>query len=135
MSEEHKRSTLARLAAIRSHIDKAPRSGKLADKVCILTGVSGIKKAGGGVGGGSSYHKNIGQATAWQFAREGARHLYLLDLRSEGLDEFAKAVRDRYPDVKVLLASLSFLFFFASHIATCVLNIGQPVADGGGGCA
>jgi NAD(P)-dependent dehydrogenase (short-subunit alcohol dehydrogenase family) len=105
MSEQ----TIARLAAIRSHIDRAPRSGRLSDKVCILTGVSGFRKAGGGgsgaaaassaVGGG---YKSIGQATAWLFAHEGARHLYLLDLRSEGLDEFAKAIRDRYPDVKVI---------------------------------
>jgi hypothetical protein len=88
--------TVARLAAIRAHLDTAPRSKRLADKVCILTGVSGIRLSPAG-----TLVSNIGQATAWLFAHEGARHIYILDLKADGLEELAKAIRDKYPDVKV----------------------------------
>lgn len=41
------------------------------------------------------------RASALQFAHEGASHLYLLDFNGENFADFAKLIKDRYPDVKV----------------------------------
>lgn len=38
--------TLARLDKIRNHLQTAPRSGRLRDKVCIITGVGSLKGMG-----------------------------------------------------------------------------------------
>ncbi|KAL0956478.1 hypothetical protein HGRIS_002624 [Hohenbuehelia grisea] len=85
--EEVQRVTGARLEQLRNHLANTPRSGKLTDKVCIITGVASMK--------------GIGRATAFRFAHEGAKHLYLLDYSPENLPELKSTIEDKYPDVKV----------------------------------
>ena len=45
-STEMYKKTLARLEKIQSHLETAPRSGRLKDKVCIITGVGSLKGIG-----------------------------------------------------------------------------------------
>ncbi|KZV69934.1 sex determination protein tasselseed-2 [Peniophora sp. CONT] len=78
--------TVARLASIQSHLDVAPRSGKLKGKVCIVTGVGSMK--------------GIGRATSLLFAHEGAAHLYLLDFVADNLQNLKSTIEQKYPDVK-----------------------------------
>ena len=52
------RRTLERVGAIRGHLDTAPRRGRLAGKVAIVTGCNSLT--------------GIGRATARLFAHEGA---------------------------------------------------------------
>ena len=44
--QEHYRHTVVRLARIKSHLETAPRSGKLKGKVAIVTGVGSLKGIG-----------------------------------------------------------------------------------------
>jgi NAD(P)-dependent dehydrogenase (short-subunit alcohol dehydrogenase family) len=81
------RAMQRRLELIQRHLERKNRSGRMAGKVCIITG------AGSPTG--------IGRASAIQFAHEGASHLYLLDFNAEHFEDFAKLLKERYPDVKV----------------------------------
>ncbi|KAJ8696728.1 hypothetical protein PTI98_006574 [Pleurotus ostreatus] len=86
-AEEHYKITNARLEKIRSHLTQAPRSNKLKDKVCVITGVGSLK--------------GIGRATAILYAHEGAKHLYLLDYDPQNLPNLKSTIEKSYPDVKV----------------------------------
>ncbi|KAH8119204.1 NAD-binding protein [Phellopilus nigrolimitatus] len=79
--------TLSRLERIQSHLKSTPRSARLQDRVCIITGVNSLK--------------GIGRATAQLFAHEGARHLYLIDFVPDNLPELKQSIESTYPDVKV----------------------------------
>lgn len=85
--EEQARRTLDRLQAIQSQLTTAPRAGKLKGKVCVITGVGSMK--------------GIGRATAFSFAHQGARHLYLIDFAGENLPNLQESIKKDYPDVKV----------------------------------
>ncbi|KAF5317406.1 hypothetical protein D9611_003930 [Ephemerocybe angulata] len=85
-AEEHHKSTLARIDQIQTQF-KAPGSGKLKGKVCIITGVGSLK--------------GIGRATSIGFAREGATHLYLLDYDGTNLPNLKETIQSQYPSVKV----------------------------------
>ena len=61
--QESAQVTAARIKKIHDHFHHAPRSGKLAGKVCIVTGVGSLK--------------GIGRAAALAYAREG--HFVCLD--------------------------------------------------------
>lgn len=52
--QEHYRHTVARLARIKSHLETAPRTGKLKGKVAIVTGVGSLKGIGYTFSNGSS---------------------------------------------------------------------------------
>ena len=45
-SEEFYKQTLARVQKIQNHLQETPRSGRLRDKVCIITGVGSLKGIG-----------------------------------------------------------------------------------------
>ncbi|KAI1796517.1 NAD(P)-binding protein [Ganoderma leucocontextum] len=85
--DEFRKRTLARLDTIRSHLQTAPRTYRLKNKVCIITGVGSLK--------------GIGRATALLFAHEGARHLYLTDYHPTNLPDLKSTIEKAYPDVKV----------------------------------
>lgn len=85
--EEFAKRTVERLQAIQSQLSSTPRAGKLKGKVCIITGVGSMK--------------GIGRASAFAFAHQGARHLYLLDFAGENLPNLEETLRKEYPDVKV----------------------------------
>ncbi|KAF9647310.1 NAD(P)-binding protein [Thelephora ganbajun] len=85
--EEFAAQTRARLETISTHLETAPRSGKLKGKVCVVTGAGSLK--------------GIGRATALLFAHEGAAHLYLLDLVPHNLPELKETIQKKYPGVKV----------------------------------
>ncbi|GJJ06631.1 hypothetical protein Clacol_000825 [Clathrus columnatus] len=72
----------------RKFLSTVPRSGRLKDKVCIITGIGKTEKG-------------IGFATAVAYAHAGAKHLYLLDLVKRPLDGCKAIIAERYPDVKV----------------------------------
>ncbi|CAG8627359.1 6694_t:CDS:10 [Acaulospora morrowiae] len=57
-------------------------------KVCIITG------AGSEIG--------LGRATAWTFAKNGARAVYITDFRDELLPQLAKDINAKYPNVQVI---------------------------------
>lgn len=73
-------ATLRRLASIQSHLSSLPRSGRLAGKVCIVTG------AGSG----------IGRASVYAFAHQGAKHIYALDYDDSGLPSLKEDVEAKY---------------------------------------
>ncbi|KAH9040754.1 sex determination protein tasselseed-2 [Lactarius pseudohatsudake] len=77
---------VTRLVEIQSRLATAPRTGKLSGKVAVITGVGSLK--------------GIGRATAFLFAHEGARHLYLLDFAGDNLPNLKSTIEERYPDVK-----------------------------------
>ncbi|CDO76021.1 hypothetical protein BN946_scf184665.g13 [Trametes cinnabarina] len=85
--DDFRKRTLARLDSIKSHLQTAPRSGRLRGKVCVITGVGSLK--------------GIGRATAIRFAHEGARHLYLSDWDPTNLPNLKETIEKAYPDVKV----------------------------------
>ncbi|TEB38355.1 3-oxoacyl-reductase [Coprinellus micaceus] len=84
--EEHYKNTLSRIEQIQAQF-KAPGTGKLKGKVCIITGVGSLK--------------GIGRATALLYAREGAQHLYLLDFDETNLPNLKETIQSQYPAVKV----------------------------------
>ncbi|KAI0661436.1 NAD-P-binding protein [Cubamyces menziesii] len=86
-NDDFRKRTLARLDSIRSHLQTAPRTGRLSGKVCVITGVGSLK--------------GIGRATAILFAHEGARHLYLSDFDPTNLTNLKETIEKSYPDVKV----------------------------------
>ncbi|KAI8994046.1 NAD-P-binding protein [Trametes punicea] len=86
-SDDFRTRTLARLDSIRSHLQTAPRSGRLNGKVCVITGAGSLK--------------GIGRASAILFAHEGARHLYLSDFDPINLPNVKETIGKAYPDVKV----------------------------------
>lgn len=45
-SDEFYKRTLARLQKIQTHLETAPRAGRLKDKVCIVTGAGSLKGIG-----------------------------------------------------------------------------------------
>ncbi|EJU04055.1 NADP-binding protein [Dacryopinax primogenitus] len=79
--------TQARLAHIQAHF--LTREPKLQGKVCVITGVGSVK--------------GIGRASAFLFAREGAKHLYLLDFDGSNLPSLAHELKEKFPDVKVTI--------------------------------
>ncbi|CEQ40206.1 SPOSA6832_01794, partial [Sporobolomyces salmonicolor] len=79
--------TLARLAQVKHHFDSAKGSQRFGGKVAILTGVGS--------------EKGIGRATATLLAREGAKHLYVLDFAADSLPALKSSLESAYPDVKV----------------------------------
>jgi len=81
--------TIERLKHIQHQVSEGPRGGTLKGKVCIITGVGSLK--------------GIGRATALLWAREGARHLYLLDYSGENLPNLKDTIVSKYPDVKVTI--------------------------------
>ncbi|KAH8828158.1 NAD(P)-binding protein [Flagelloscypha sp. PMI_526] len=85
--QESAQVTAARIKKIHDHFHHAPRSGRLAGKVGIITGVGSLK--------------GIGRAAALAYAREGAKHLYLLDLDGTNLPELKKTIEEKFPDVAV----------------------------------
>ncbi|TFK44815.1 hypothetical protein BDQ12DRAFT_708656 [Crucibulum laeve] len=86
-AEEHYKITTERIAKIQSQLENAPRGERLKGKVCAITGVGSLK--------------GIGRATAFRYAHEGAKHLYLLDFDSTNLPELRSTLEKKYPDVKV----------------------------------
>lgn len=86
-ADDHYQRTVTRIAQIQSHLDSLPRGQRLRDKTCVITGVGSLH--------------GIGRAAALLFAREGARHLYLLDFSAENLPELESTIRGLYSDVKV----------------------------------
>ncbi|CEL60809.1 3-oxoacyl-[acyl-carrier-protein] reductase FabG OS=Thermotoga maritima (strain ATCC 43589 / MSB8 / DSM 3109 / JCM 10099) GN=fabG PE=3 SV=1 [Rhizoctonia solani AG-1 IB] len=86
-AEQYAKLTVERLQRIQSQLTTAPRAGKLKGKVCIITGVGSIK--------------GIGRATAFAYAHQGARHLYLLDYDGSNLPDLEESLKKAYPDVKV----------------------------------
>ncbi|KAL9931382.1 hypothetical protein V8E36_009779 [Tilletia maclaganii] len=84
--------THARLEQLRAQLAARPRSGRLAGKVAILTGCGSLL--------------GIGRATALQFAKEGASHVYLTDLDDENLSSLKDIIKKDYPDVKVTTLAL-----------------------------
>ncbi|KAH9485052.1 Levodione reductase [Psilocybe cubensis] len=86
-TQEQNTVAAARIKQIQSQLDTAPRTGKLKDKVCIITGVGSLL--------------GIGRAAALTFAHEGARHLYLLDFDPTNLPDLKSTIEKKYPDVKV----------------------------------
>ncbi|KZO93103.1 3-oxoacyl-reductase [Calocera viscosa TUFC12733] len=79
--------TQQRLASIQQHFTSAPRGDKLREKVCVITGVGSLK--------------GIGRASAFLYAREQAKHLYLLDFDGANLPNLKEELGKAYPDVKV----------------------------------
>ncbi|KAI0743731.1 NAD-P-binding protein [Daedaleopsis nitida] len=86
-NDDFRKSTLARLDSIRSHLQNSPRGARLKNKVCIITGVGSLK--------------GIGRATALLYAHEGARHLYLSDYDPTNLPDLKSTIEKAYADVKV----------------------------------
>ncbi|KAL9708909.1 hypothetical protein Ac2012v2_008064 [Leucoagaricus gongylophorus] len=85
-SEDTYKHTLLRIQKIQSHLDTEPRSSKLKDRVCVITGVGSLK--------------GIGRAAALLFAHEGAKHLYLIDFDGTNLPNLRETIENRYPDVQ-----------------------------------
>ena len=46
IEENHFKRTTERIQQLQSQLDSAPRTGKLKDKVCIITGVGSLKGIG-----------------------------------------------------------------------------------------
>ncbi|KAG6903011.1 hypothetical protein C0995_007444 [Termitomyces sp. Mi166 len=86
-TEEFYEITTSRIKQIQSQLATSPRSGRLQNKVCIITGVGSLK--------------GIGRASAIRFAHEGAKHLYLMDFDPTNLPELKETIEKLYPDVQV----------------------------------
>ncbi|KAG8936820.1 hypothetical protein FRC02_011399 [Tulasnella sp. 418] len=87
LSDQDFAKTVHRLHALRNQLSAKPKGIKLAEKVYIITGVGSLK--------------GIGRASAFAFAHEGSKHLYLLDLVEENLDELKTTMNRLYPETKV----------------------------------
>ncbi|KAI9489356.1 hypothetical protein BDB00DRAFT_618770 [Zychaea mexicana] len=72
-----------RVGQIAAHLAKAGSS--LTDKVCIVTGANSIK--------------GIGRATVYALAKRGPKVIFATDLRGENLEELARDIEMRYPNV------------------------------------
>ncbi|ORY83522.1 hypothetical protein BCR35DRAFT_290529 [Leucosporidium creatinivorum] len=79
--------TLARLSKIQQQFNSTKGSGRFANKVGILTGVGS--------------EKGIGRATAVLLAREGAKHLYVIDYNASTLPALAKELEAKHSGLKV----------------------------------
>ncbi|EMD32131.1 hypothetical protein CERSUDRAFT_88410 [Gelatoporia subvermispora B] len=88
-NEEFRDRTVSRLKSIQTHLETAPRSGKLKGKVCVVTGVGSLT--------------GIGRAASLTFAHEGAQHLYLMDFDGTNLPDLKETITKKYPDVKVTI--------------------------------
>jgi len=102
--KEFYQKTVARLERIQKHLDEKPRSGRVKDKVCIITGVGSLKGIGWVLLRLSSCGRRLtrySRATSLLYAHEGARHLYLLDYAEENLPNLKETIEKKYPDVKV----------------------------------
>lgn len=88
------------LASVEERTADTTGTGRVAGKVCIVTGVG---PAAG-----------IGAQAARLLAREGAAALYLLDV-SRDLPAFAKSLQGTFPNTKVSPASL----WRAASVAVC----------------
>jgi NAD(P)-dependent dehydrogenase (short-subunit alcohol dehydrogenase family) len=86
-NDDHFKTTAARLEQIQTQLHNTPGVGKLKNKVCVVTGVNSLK--------------GIGRASALLFAREGAKHLYLIDYDPSNLPELKSTIENKYPGVKV----------------------------------
>ncbi|WWD03512.1 hypothetical protein V865_001564 [Kwoniella europaea PYCC6329] len=84
--------------SIRSHVlqavkereeDKDIGKGRMQDAVGVITGVGPLK--------------GIGTATATLFAKERARHLYLLDIQDEFLRHLKDWLTENYPKTKITI--------------------------------
>ncbi|KAA1105613.1 hypothetical protein PGT21_013276 [Puccinia graminis f. sp. tritici] len=80
-----------RLQQIVNHFDSRNSSKKLSGKVCILTGIG--------------HELGIGWATAVLFAKEDAKHLYLLDLKGDKFPALVKHLKELNP--KIGLSTIS----------------------------
>ncbi|KIO25326.1 hypothetical protein M407DRAFT_25337 [Tulasnella calospora MUT 4182] len=87
---ERRNRTLQRLQTLQNQLASRPQAYRLTGKVCIITGVAS--------------KKGIGRATAFAYAHEGARHLYLLDFDGAPLPELKQALEEAYPNTKVTVA-------------------------------
>ncbi|WVF73005.1 hypothetical protein IAT40_007823 [Kwoniella sp. CBS 6097] len=130
------------LSDVKRRAESTEGSGKLEGKVGVITGVGPL------VG--------IGTAAAKLFAREGAKHLYLVDFDDTPVPALLKYLNETYPKTKVTFckadaASASAIsalvdqalfeeghldFFFAnagvSHAKPKPQGQGQPIAGAGG---
>ncbi|RIA92470.1 hypothetical protein C1645_764894 [Glomus cerebriforme] len=61
---------------------------RLCCKVCIITGAGS--------------EKGIGRSTAWAFAENGAKAIYVTDYRDDLLPQLAKEIQTKYPKVIVI---------------------------------
>ncbi|CAB4422290.1 unnamed protein product [Rhizophagus irregularis] len=61
---------------------------RLCCKVCIITGAGS--------------EKGIGRASAWIFAKNGAKAIYVTDYREDLLPQLAKEIQNKYPNVAVI---------------------------------
>ncbi|CAO1622971.1 unnamed protein product [Sympodiomycopsis kandeliae] len=86
-AQKHHEATLRRLEVIQKHLESVPRSGRLAGKVAIVTGVGSLT--------------GIGRATVKHFAHEGAKHIYALDYDDTNLEELKSTLEGKYADVKI----------------------------------
>lgn len=108
-TEEFYKRTVARIDIIQKHLSTAPRSSRLKDKVCIITGVGSLK----GIGWVVIFALFIGRygwvessrATALAYAHEGAKHLYLLDFVGDNLPNLKETIETTYPDIKVCITA------------------------------
>ncbi|KAG9307260.1 hypothetical protein G9A89_017088 [Geosiphon pyriformis] len=67
------------------HNENAPR---LSEKVCIITGAGS--------------EQGIGRATAWIYAKNGPKAIYITDYREDLLPQLAKDIQTEYPEVNVI---------------------------------
>ncbi|KAK4051775.1 hypothetical protein OIO90_004599 [Microbotryomycetes sp. JL221] len=79
--------TLNRLNAIQQQFDSQVSSARFKGRVAILTGVGSLK--------------GIGRATAKILAREGAKHLYVMDFNADSLPALKKELESKYSGLKV----------------------------------
>ncbi|KAM0789973.1 hypothetical protein ACM66B_005306 [Microbotryomycetes sp. NB124-2] len=79
--------TLNRLNQIQQQFESQKSANRFNGKVAILTGVGSLK--------------GIGRATARVLAREGAKHLYVMDFNAESLPALKQELEGKYPGIKV----------------------------------
>ncbi|CAG8573584.1 2725_t:CDS:10 [Funneliformis caledonium] len=85
-----------RLLQLSGHLNGAEASEenkpRLCCKVCIITGAAS--------------EKGIGRATAWAFAKNGAKAIYVTDYLEDLLPQLAKEIQTKYPKVTVISRKL-----------------------------